>query len=36
MSDPAAVLVNNPDLSASIQVTNQIAEQDHRRHVDRR
>ena len=25
MSDPAAVLVNNPDLSASIQVTNQIA-----------
>jgi signal transduction histidine kinase len=26
MSDPAAVLVNNPDLSASIQVTNQIAD----------
>jgi len=25
MSDPAAVLVNNPDLSASIQATNQIA-----------
>jgi signal transduction histidine kinase len=25
MSDPAALLVNNPDLSASIQVTNQIA-----------
>jgi signal transduction histidine kinase len=25
ISDPAAVLVNNPDLSASIQVTNQIA-----------
>ena len=25
MSDPAAVLVGNPDLSASIQVTNQIA-----------
>jgi signal transduction histidine kinase len=25
MSDPAAVLVNNPDLSASIQVTDQIA-----------
>jgi signal transduction histidine kinase len=25
MSDPAAVLVNNPDLGASIQVTNQIA-----------
>jgi signal transduction histidine kinase len=25
MSDPAAVLVDNPDLSASIQVTNQIA-----------
>jgi signal transduction histidine kinase len=25
MSDPAAVLVNNPELSASIQVTNQIA-----------
>jgi signal transduction histidine kinase len=25
MADPAAVLVNNPDLSASIQVTNQIA-----------
>ena len=25
MSDPAAILVNNPDLSASIQVTNQIA-----------
>jgi signal transduction histidine kinase len=25
MSDPAAVLVNNPDLNASIQVTNQIA-----------
>jgi signal transduction histidine kinase len=25
MSDPAAALVNNPDLSASIQVTNQIA-----------
>ncbi len=25
MSDPAAVLVNNPNLSASIQVTNQIA-----------
>ena len=26
MSDPAAVLVNNPDLSASIQATNQIAD----------
>jgi HAMP domain-containing protein len=26
MSDPAAVLVNNPDLSASIKATNQIAE----------
>jgi len=26
MSDPAAALVNNPDLSASIQVTNQIAD----------
>ncbi len=25
MSDPAAVLVNNPDLSASIQTTNQVA-----------
>ena len=25
MSDPAAVLVNNPDLSASIQATNEIA-----------
>ncbi|MGX9790141.1 ATP-binding protein [Mycobacterium sp. MMS18-G62] len=25
MSDPAALLVNNPDLNASIQVTNQIA-----------
>jgi len=25
MSDPAAVLVNNPDLTASIQATNQIA-----------
>jgi signal transduction histidine kinase len=25
MSDPAAVLINNPDLSASIQATNQIA-----------
>jgi signal transduction histidine kinase len=26
MSDPAAALVNNPDLSASIQATNQIAD----------
>ena len=26
MSDPSAVLVNNPDLSASIQATNQIAD----------
>jgi signal transduction histidine kinase len=26
MSDPAAVLVNNPELSASIQATNQIAD----------
>jgi signal transduction histidine kinase len=26
MSDPAAVLVNNPDLNASIQATNQIAD----------